>query len=156
MNTEPDVLSYHPNKLSILSLNAQSLLSKIDDLRVECLAHGYDIIVSETWLSSQIVDLEISIPGYTVARRVRDRHGGGLAIYFNSRISYTLLSSLYPDLELLLFECHMYSRPLTICSIYRPPNSSPGYLTKFHFTLTSLSSSNLENLIICGDFNILM
>ena len=53
-----------PPLLNILSLNARSLLPKIDHLRGVCLSESFDVIVvTETWLSLDILGSEVGIPG---------------------------------------------------------------------------------------------
>ena len=70
---------YEPrNELKILSLNARSLLLKMESLQLLAQAEDLDVIcVVETWLSAEILDAEISLCGYQCFRRDRNRHGGG-------------------------------------------------------------------------------
>ena len=57
-----------PSLLKILSFNARSLIPKIDYLRGICLSESFDVIVvTETWLSLDILDSEVGIPGYSLA-----------------------------------------------------------------------------------------
>jgi hypothetical protein len=46
------------------------------------------LTLSETWLSSDILDSEIDIVGYTLYRRDRKTRGGGVAVYARDDISY--------------------------------------------------------------------
>ena len=56
-----------PSLLKILSLNARSLLPKIDHLRGVCLSESFNVIVvNETWLSLDILDSEVGILGYSL------------------------------------------------------------------------------------------
>ena len=58
----------------LLYFNARSVLSKLDELRVLCCSYNYHVIcIVETWLCSDICNFEISIPGYVVYRKDRDR-----------------------------------------------------------------------------------
>ena len=58
------------NSLRILSFNARILLPKIDLLRAVCLNEPCDIlIVTETWLSLDILNSEIRIPGLILPER---------------------------------------------------------------------------------------
>ena len=67
------------NELKIISLNARSLLPKIESLQLLVAAEDlYVICVVETWLSAEILDAEISIQGYQCFKRDRNRHGGGV------------------------------------------------------------------------------
>ena len=74
---------YEPrNELKILSLNARSVLPKMESLQLLAQAEDLDVIcVVETWLSAEILDAEISLCGYQCFRRDRNRHGGGVVVY---------------------------------------------------------------------------
>ena len=89
------------NNLSILYYNARSILPKHDELRLIVEVNNPDIIcIVETWLSSEILDSEVALPGYQVHRLDRNRHGGGILVYVRDSFVSNLLSS--PDnLELL-------------------------------------------------------
>ena len=87
--------AFRPNAcLHILYLNARSLLSKLDELRVLCFVNKYDIVcVVESWLSQDIPDSELTIPGYFVFRKDRNRHGGGILIFVRDSLSCTIVST---------------------------------------------------------------
>ena len=89
------------NNLSILYYNARSILPKHDELCLVVDVNNPDIIcIVETWLSSEILDSEVTLPGYQVHRLERNRHGGGILVYVRDSFVSNLLSS--PDnLELL-------------------------------------------------------
>ena len=67
------------------SLNINSLLAHIDDLRIFVTDSKIEILaINETKLDSSIGDSEISLPGFEVVRRDRPmdgRCGGGVCIY---------------------------------------------------------------------------
>ena len=59
---------YH-SKLSLMLLNARSLVNKLVDFQASIYAYSVDIvIVNETWLTSAILDHEILPSGYIVYR----------------------------------------------------------------------------------------
>ena len=67
--------------LNVCFSNVRSLLAKIDEFRLTCLSLECDIFgVTETWLSDEILDDEVHVPGYSVLRRDCSRHGGGIAL----------------------------------------------------------------------------
>ena len=112
-------------------------------------------MVTETWLSSDILDNEIVISGYNLARKDRNRHGGGLVIYVRNDVPYKRPFFPFPmDIELVIVECLLHSRLLTIAGFSCPPNSSPDVLESVHSVLSSLRRQNFSNLVLCGDFNI--
>ena len=76
------------NDLSILHLNVQSLLPKIDVIRVESVT--YDIAVfTESWLKPNVTDDLISLQNFLPPFRTdrNDRPGGGVVIYARDTLS---------------------------------------------------------------------
>ena len=70
------------NELKILSLNARSLLPKMESLQLLVEAEDLDVVcVVETWLSEETLDAEIAIQGYQCFRCDRNRHSGGIVVY---------------------------------------------------------------------------
>ena len=56
------------------------LIPKIDNLRALAATHAPDVILlCEIWLDSTISINELFIPNYSISRRDRNRHGGGVA-----------------------------------------------------------------------------
>ena len=73
--------------LKMMYFNARSLLPKLDELMVFAEDSNPDVIcITETWLSGEISDNELSIVGYLLYRRDRDRHGGGALLYVSESI----------------------------------------------------------------------
>ena len=95
------------------------------------------------------------INGYNLVRKDRNRHGRGVTIYVSSVLPFKRLHFPHSkDLELVLVECFINSRILTIAGLYRPPNATLEVLEKLHVVLTSLRPRNSSNLVLCSDFNI--
>ena len=77
----------HP--ITLLYYNARSLYPKLDSLKAECLLHKpYIVCITETWLSDDISNHELHIPGYCVVRLDRSRHGGGVLMYISDLFTY--------------------------------------------------------------------
>ena len=151
----PPPQSSTSRSLSILSFNARSLLPKMDILRAVCSCGGYDFItVTETWLSAGVLDRELYLPGFTVIRRDRNRHGGGVAIYVSNAFSVRPLVDSGLQLELIFLECTIKSHLYTLGVFYRPPDASAGCLTSLYNYVSCLRHQNHSNMILCGDFNI--
>ena len=79
------------------------------------------IVVTETWLSP---DNELVVDGYSLVRRDRDRHGGGVAIFIHNSLPFKPLHLLQPELELVAVECLLDSRIVTIAGLYHPLSSN--------------------------------
>ena len=92
---------------NIVYLNAHSILPKLDELRILCASNSYDMIcIVESWLSDDIDNMELFIPGFTIFRRDRDRHGGEIIVFVRNFLSCTVLpfeppTSLHTTLEFL-------------------------------------------------------
>ena len=68
--------------LKIGCLNIRGLLSKIDELKMILDECKFDIMgVRETFIDSNVADYEISIDGYSIVKKNRNRHGGGVLLY---------------------------------------------------------------------------
>ena len=82
----------------IASINLASLYKNIDQLRIYMLSKTVDILaINETRLDSSIQNGEVSIPGYTLERKDRNRNGGGVALYIRDSINYKRLLDLPDD-----------------------------------------------------------
>ena len=68
--------------LHFVHLNINSILPKIDELRQIVKTTNAAIIgITESKLDSATFDPEISIEGYNIIRKDRNRHGGGVVCY---------------------------------------------------------------------------
>lgn len=80
------------NGLYIIHVNIRSLLPKIDQLRAWLEYNKPSIItISETWLSTNISDSDISLNNYTLYRADRGSRGGGVATYVSSNLQSHLV-----------------------------------------------------------------
>ena len=51
---------------------------------------NFDIMgVCETFIDSNVADNEISIDGYSIVKKDRNRHGGGVLLYVRDGIDYS-------------------------------------------------------------------
>ena len=88
---------------SVMYFNCRSLLSKIDELAALCSTNMPDVVcLVETWLCMDILDTEISIPNYSIVRLDRNRHGGGVAMYIRSSVSYNVILYGSAGLEVIV------------------------------------------------------
>ena len=117
--------------LNILYYNARSLVPKLDELALLIETHNPDIVcIVETWLSDDILDNEISFPGFHVYRFDRNRHGGGVALYIRNHVSAKVLpiqlsNVVNHELEILTVSLYHLSFKAGLSVFYCPPNSSP-------------------------------
>ena len=146
--------SPNSSQVSILLTNCRSVYHKLDELRTLTLQHHPHVIcLCETWLDHSIADTELFLPNYSLIRRDRNRHGGGIALYIHSSLGFKILSS-HPVIELLIIDLSLNNRRLTCALFYRPPSSDVSVLQQLEDTLDSLPPGKCKSLLLLGDFNI--
>lgn len=71
--------------LSYMYTNAQGLFNKLSELKSRQPSMPMDLImITETWLSAEITDAEISLPEMPVMRNYRHSKGGGVIVHYRS------------------------------------------------------------------------
>ena len=141
--------------LKIASLNVNSLLKHIDEIRHLLFKFPFDIFaINESKIDDSITDGEISISGFNLIRNDRSRAGGGVVLYIRESLSYVDRNDLVPDrLEMLCAEINRpFSKSLFVCTWYRPPNSDMNLFNECDVFLQKCESENKE-LIVVGDIN---
>ena len=116
--------------LSIASLNVNSLLAKIDEVRLLTKNKCIDILaVNETKIDSKVDDQLIAIDDFSLMRHDRNRPGGGVAIYVRNTVGYRPRQD-FPNKSLEI-----------ICIEVKPPHSNPfiviGHLMSLIHALTA-------------------
>jgi hypothetical protein len=165
----------HPNPgpLKVCLINARSLVagtdtgksiqgqySKIDEINVSIIQlHNPDIIsVTETWLNNAILNIDLTIPGYNIYRKDRNRQGGGILVYVKDHLSVIHRKEMEPnDVESLVIQCNFGSKSVLISSWYRPPNQNVDcidrFIENFSWSVNSSLSENHSMFVCLGDFN---
>ncbi len=133
--------------------------TKIDEIVDVAKQNDFDCIcLSETWLDNSIHSDDLNIPDYTLYRRDRNRHGGGVATYVSDCIPTTRRLDLeHPDVECLWLECTVQSKRVLVATYYRPPgqrvNAIDNFIEKLEESLNLALACNPDLLLIMGDFN---
>ena len=123
-----------PTTATVLTINARSLLPKVGELRGLCTYRCYmAIVVTETWLSPEVLDNELAVDGYNLVRRDRNRHGGGVAIFIHNSLPF---KPLHAELELVALSAYLTH---ALLPFYRPPNSNEITQLFSYFEATKLS-----------------
>ena len=111
------------------------------------------LAINETRLDCTISNGQITISGYVIERKDRNRSGGGVALYIRNTINYKRLLHQEDDLEFLCIQVSKPKiKPFLVGTWYRPPESTMETIARFEYTLRELESYNLEVNII-GDVN---
>ena len=105
--------------LSALYYNARSIIPKLI-----CSDTTPDIVcIVETWLHDCISDSELTINGYNLVRRDRDRHGRGVMLYIRNNLSFCVVYNGPENLELLGVKLFDGQSLWCVCVLYVPPVS---------------------------------
>ena len=141
--------------LKCVQLNIVSLLKNFDELKSILFQNDIHVCaLNETRLDAEIDDTEVSISGYSLIRKDRNRNGGGVAIYIQNNIDYKVLEdqSLL-ELEAILIMINITnSQPILFMNWYRPPSSRRDTLFAYENVLIFMNNFN-SNSIIVGDTN---
>ena len=158
-STEPTIpsVSDRDKELSIVYYNAKSIVPKFDELCASCVAYKTDILcIVETWLNEDISNEQLDIPGFTLHRKDRHHHGGGVLIYTADSLVVSLLpTSVYDQsLEFLPISVTLFNQKFCIAVFYRPPNSSYSIFDTVFHSLELIDISQYSNFIFVCDFNV--
>nr|VZH99826.1 unnamed protein product [Spirometra erinaceieuropaei] len=143
-------------KLRCLYTNAQSLLSKLDELKLCLVELSPDVLaVTETWLSGNISDNEVALSGYQIYRRDREHRqgGGGIVVYVNDGLAVSDNTTEFAcSTEAIWLTIKATGSPcLDVLTVYRPPRTDRIADTQLLEQLEKFSSR--PNIMIMGDFN---
>ena len=148
--------------LNIYIQNVRSLKNKLDTFHSLFTANLQPagifncFALTETWLTADVADSEISIPDFTIFRNDRNgmRGGGVILGCHNSLHCYRRAEFEHPELELLWVELRLTQRNKMLLGVfYRPPSASYQSLVDFANILTTVSL-HYSTVCIVGDYNL--
>ena len=134
--TQQTPLSQQTTKTSaycIAHVNARSLAPRLNEVCHLIQSEGIEILcISETWLSDNVLDGVLIVPGYTLHRcdRPGGRRGGGVAMLLSNELRATRLHDTSSDsndgsgVEALWLSVGGARRAtVTVGAFYRPPGA---------------------------------
>ena len=154
------------NHINIAHINARSItvvnesgarLDHINEFLIKDL--NCDIIAcTETHLSCAIDDHEVDLDNFSIVRRDRNRHGGGVLIYIRNNINYARLADFEsPNSEMIWVEIKNGSKEILLGACYRPPgqnaNEIKTFLDDLEHALFLADRRKGAMIILMGDFN---
>ena len=145
----------HSKGFRIASLNVNSLLKHIDELRIMMEKNPLDVLaINESKIDESISDNEVKISGYVACRKDRNRYGGGVLLYVRNCFSFRMRNEfISKQLEMVCIEIYrQYGKPFLVCAWYRPPNSNINLFDSFENFIKQCDVEN-KDLIILGDLN---
>ena len=153
--------------INIFYTNANGLFNKIDELK--CIVSMYKsievICVTETHFSSDILDAEIYIEGFSMFRKDRDFRidnstanisgGGGSIIYVKNCCNASLVNSFLKAPDSLAVNINTSGGLISICCIYRSTSLNLEQNNALISCIKSICSerNDFETLLL-GDFNL--
>jgi exonuclease III len=147
------------NFFSILSVNIRSIRANLNLLLayIAAIDYKYDfIILTETWLDAN-TNVGLEIPGYISENTYRNKHGGGISIFYLPCFNVSIIPEFSTTHECFesLFLKIVCDDNIVVClgGVYRPPSCN---LNQFNesFKDIILSKLTFQRLIIAGDFNV--
>ena len=114
------------------------------------------ILVTESWCSDSVSDIDIHISGYTLFRKDRPtKRGGGCLIYTSSHLDahHFCHPSLESHMESLWVSITTSIPSVIIGCIYIPPNPSKMDLSSLIDIFNLIADTSFKAKIIAGDFN---
>lgn len=114
--------------------------------------------LSETRITPDIDDNEVSVPGYGLVRSdAENRRTGEVAIFVRNDIRFEiiLVSKLISNYWYIALNVNVYFYKGTIAVIYHSPSASDGDFVKFlEDIIEELMAKNKKDCIVLGDFNL--
>nr|XP_033961050.1 ATP-dependent DNA helicase PIF1 [Pseudochaenichthys georgianus]XP_033961052.1 ATP-dependent DNA helicase PIF1 [Pseudochaenichthys georgianus] len=155
------------HSFSIFSMNVQSLDRHLPDLTAQIQPFDYSCVaVTETWLTETVANHTAGIEKYTfhsvprckaynstdaVLKTIKDQQQGGVGIYCQDQLEYTILD--LPNVNLECIASHFTRENVIVVVLYRP-QTYPLPLFKLNMKLlTSFLNTRSDNVVILGDFN---
>ena len=139
--------------LKLGNLNIRSLTNKIEQLQVFVNKYDFDIFsVNETWLDESIADNDIKILGYSIIRKDRNRHGGGVCFYVKECLNYHVHYDIGNAIESVWISVKQSNENVIIGTIYRPPSSNSKYYDDMLNEIQRARDIS-NHVIIMGDLN---
>ena len=152
LNDESEI--FKRKGLHFVHLNCNSLLNKIDEIRQFVTDFKPHVICfSETKIDSSVSNSEVSIDGYSVIRRDRNRHGGGVACFVNNSIHFNERNDFVGDFEHIFIDILLpKTTPILLGVVYRPPNTL-NFDELLSNSILNASSFDNQEVYILGDTN---
>lgn len=144
------------DELTIEHINAQSLLSSLDEVKLLVIERNIDVLcVSESWLTSHTPDMFINFPNYKVFRNDNGR-GAGTCIYAKSVLNPILINIDVPKqegVEDVWIKVQRKKFPSIIVGcMYRHPKALAASFDYIQDVFKQVCLQN-KKVFILGDFN---
>ena len=145
----------HSNKFRIACLNIRSLYPKVAQVHHIIQHYKLDVLgLNETWLCNDVYDHELLLPGYDIIRKDRNRRGGGVCLFVNKNVRYSVIEDVTNDtVESLWIRITFSKEIFDLGVMYWPPSANISYFDSILDQMEKIQSFN-NKTILMGDLNI--
>ena len=145
---------FNKKGLHFIHANVRSLYNKMSEVRYLSRKTNVAVLaITESWLDGSYTDDAVKIDGYSIQRRDREGHAGGICVYIRDDIAFNRRSDLEnEELEDLWVEILLtHTKPIYLGVCYR--NEKNNNLLKCLDNTFSKIRPDCDSLVL-GDFNI--
>ena len=150
--------------IHMVNLNIRHLKPKWDEMKIILdQQKNIDIFgLCETFLDQTVDNDILSMKGYSFERKDRSEcnllqseKGGGIMIYIKQDVQFERRNDIEsPDIESIWIDIKLKnSKPLSVCSVYRPPSSKAEWFESFSKQIEKALSIS-DEIYIMGDINV--
>ena len=119
--------------------------------------HQADIVTGcESHLDNSFSSQEIFPPQYVVIRKDCCIGGGGVFLALKDHLTFVDEPTFHGNAEMVWVKlCLNKSKPIYVCSLYRPPDSSSETLFELNNILATIHECSVSPaILLAGDFNL--
>ncbi len=152
-NTTP-LSAGNQSHISVLYMNARSLIPKRDEFLTQITTENPDVIaITESWANSSHLMAEFAIAGYKSYQKNRKhRKGGGVICYVKSTLSAVKIEKEDAQKDDSIYvEFTNGNKKVTIATAYRPPKQQPADNAALYEEIQTTIRN--KNAVVIGDFN---
>jgi Endonuclease-reverse transcriptase/Reverse transcriptase (RNA-dependent DNA polymerase) len=140
------------SETTIMVINCRSVCNKMDKLRTLLeLVEPHVVVATETWLEEGYTEREVTVDGYVMHPRDRDKHGGGILVGIKKEVRGTVIWK-ENDVEMMGLRLNAGGGVFQLIAVYNPPNGGEETLSRLEGRLSKLMGR--ERVIVAGDFNL--
>ena len=113
------------------------------------------LAITESKIDDTFPDSQFSVPNYTMYRRDRNQHGGGVLSYIRSDVPNRRLTDIDTnDLEIIINEISLQKVKWIVIAVYRPPNCDANVFLDKMQSIVDDCLIRSSNIVITGDLNL--
>lgn len=110
------------------------------------------VVITDTWLSNAINDLEIVPMGFKIIKTNWCSRGRGVAILLKDTLKFSVMDGI-DGTEFCWAKINSFSPPIIVGSVYRPSDANLSFLKNLYSGLKPIVQKN-KHVVIAEDFNL--